>query len=203
MNKLALRNHFKALLNRSDITDALADTFIDQSITRITRSLRVPAMEGQASYLIAAATPKVSIPSDFLEAIDIYYDNHMLTRISMREMQDHIKSGQSGKPQFFARERQSFLLSPIPATGTIFINYYAQFSAMPLDSDENILAKIASDLIIYGALAYAADYYLDERSELFTMKYAQFFTEIQDQANEAETVGTLQAIRPTTYYDLE
>lgn len=45
MNKGEIRAHFKALLNRSDITDALADTFIDQGITRIQRSLRVPSME--------------------------------------------------------------------------------------------------------------------------------------------------------------
>ena len=31
MNKGELRAHMKALLNRSDCTDALADTFIDQA----------------------------------------------------------------------------------------------------------------------------------------------------------------------------
>ena len=35
MNKGQIRAHFKALLNRSDCPDALADTFIDQATTRI------------------------------------------------------------------------------------------------------------------------------------------------------------------------
>ena len=50
MNKGNLRSHFKAVLNRSDITDALADTFIDQGIARIQRSLRIPSMEKKHTY---------------------------------------------------------------------------------------------------------------------------------------------------------
>ena len=50
MNKGQLRAHFLALLNRSDCNDTLADTFIDQSIGRIYRTLRIPAMEKQQSY---------------------------------------------------------------------------------------------------------------------------------------------------------
>ena len=68
---------------------------------------------------------------------------------------------------------------------------------MTADSDENNLAAVGSDLIIYGALTYASDYYLDERASLFEQKYTQFMNEIQDQANEAEITGSLQAIRPT------
>ena len=45
MNLGNLRSHFIALLNRSDITNSLADTFIDQSIARIQRQLRIPSME--------------------------------------------------------------------------------------------------------------------------------------------------------------
>jgi len=50
MNKGEIRAHFIALLNRSDCSNALADTFIDQAITRIQRQLRVPAMEKQNQY---------------------------------------------------------------------------------------------------------------------------------------------------------
>ena len=67
-------------------------------------------------------------------------------------------------------------------------------------SDENALAKTASDLIIYGALGYAADYYLDERAQTFDGKFAQMMTEIQEQANEAEQSGGLMIIRPAQTY---
>ena len=201
MNLGVLRTHFKNLLNRSDITNSLADTFIDQSITRITRSLRVPAMEAQVSYSISASTTKIVLPNDFLEAIDLYYDSTLLTRLPMREMLNLKKSAQAGSPLYFSREQGNLLLYPSPTTGTVFLNYYAQFAQMTLDSDENILSKIASDLIIYGALVYAADYYFDERAGVFGEKYLKFMLELQEQANDAEMTGTLQAIRPLAYYD--
>ena len=80
-------------------------------------------------------------------------------------------------------------------------NYYASFPEMTSDSDENILAAIASDLIMYSALTYASDYYLDERTDVFEGKYQQFMNELQEQANDQEIVGTIQAIRPSYYID--
>jgi len=197
MNLGAIRTHFKALLNRSDITDALANTFIEQGIARVQRSLRIPAMEKRYNYSISAATPFVMLPNDFLEAISIYYDNLQLERLPMQEMLSSKKTGESGAPHYFAREGGSFLLSPEPSSGTLTLTYYAQLPEMTTDSSENILAKIASDLIIYSALTYAADYYLDDRASIYEQKYIQFMTELQEQANAAEVTGTLQRIRPS------
>lgn len=202
MNKGALRTHFKAVLNRSDITDDLADTFIDQSITRIQRVLRVPANEKQASYPISAATTKITVPGDFLEIINIYYDNHVMKRLGMAEIQDRIKTGETGSPHFYCREGASYLLFPTPSSGTVYLNYYCSFTEMSSDSDENTLAKIASDAIIYGALIFASDYFLDERAQLFNQKYNEFLIEITEQSNDAELAGEL-AMRPSTFYDAE
>ena len=41
---------------------------------------------------------------------------------------------------------------------------------MTADTDENDLAAVAPDLIIYGGLTYAADFYLDERRDIFEAK---------------------------------
>ena len=197
MNKGNLRTHFKAVLNRSDITDALADTFIDQGIARIQRSLRVPSMETQNTYNFTSQTTKVTLPSNFLEAIDVYYGNRALTRLPMRDIQEHSKSAESGSPYYFTREGSSLLLYPQPSGGTLVLNYYASFEEMTTDSSENLLAQIAPDLIIYAALTYASDYYLDERSAVFDTKYMTFMSEIQEQANDQELTGTIQSIRPS------
>ena len=45
MNKGELRTHIKDVLNRTDVTDALVDTFIFQTLSRIQRLLRIPSME--------------------------------------------------------------------------------------------------------------------------------------------------------------
>lgn len=196
MNKGDLRTHFKALLNRSDITDTLADTFIDQGIARIQRTLRVPSMEKQYTYTISGSTSFVMVPTDFLEAISLYYDNHQLTRLPLAEFLTKKRSGQAGSPHYFTREGGKFLIDPTPDSGSLILSYYSDFTEMTQDSDENELAVFGSDLIIYSALTYAADYYLDDRAPLFEQKYTVFLTEIQEQANDAETSGTLQSIRP-------
>lgn len=201
MNKGDIRTHFKALLNRSDCTDALADTFVDQSIARIQRSLRVPSMEKQQSYTISAATTLLVLPNDFLEIIDLYHGNTSLTRVPLSQIMEYKDANESGTPKFFTREGGTLLIYPYPTSGSVKLNYYAQFADMTADSDENNLAASSADLIIYGALSYAADYYLDERGPLFEQRYSQCMTEVQEQANDAETSGTVQAMRPTTVYE--
>ena len=196
MNLGSIRTHFKALLNRSDVTDALADTFIDQGITRIQRSLRVPSMEKKHTYNFSSEVSYVALPSDFLEAIDVYYDHTALKRVPMTEMAARKDGNETGTPSYFAREQGTLLLYPHPTSGSLTLNYYASFTEMVNDSDENVLAMIASDLITYAALTYAADYFLDERSMVFSQKYLEFLTELQEQANDAESSGSVQNIRP-------
>lgn len=202
MNKGDLRAHFLALLNRTDCTNALADTFIDQSIARIQRSLRIPPMEKTARYTIAVPTSLVTIPADFLEIMDLYHENTNLQRIPLARMVEYSASGEQGTPRFFSRQGDEILIFPFPTSGTLTLNYYAQFTEMVNDSDENDLAIIASDLITYGALSYASDYFLDERGQIFEMRFNQFMTEVQGQADDAEMSGTVQAILPTSSYEV-
>lgn len=200
MNKGEIRAHFKALLNRTDCDDTLADTFINQSIARIERTLRIPPMEKTQTYTIQASTSFVTIPSDFLEITDFYYDSTNLTRVPLGKMVEMSEGGQQGTPTSFAREGEVMKIYPYPTSGTITMNYYASFADMTSDTDENDLALIGSDLIIYGALAYASDYYLDERGQLFEAKFGQFMTEVQEQANDAETSGSVQSMQPVALY---
>ncbi len=201
MNKGALRVHFKDLLNRSDITDTLADTFVDQSISRIQRTLRVPSMEKQMSYTIVDKTAFLFLPNDFLEIIDFYYDSTSLTRLPLRDIMQLRDGGESGTPKFFAREGGSLVIYPYPSSGSVKLNYYGEFAEMAADTDENNLAASSSDMIIYGALSFASDYYLDERGPLFEQRFVQLLTEVQEQANDAEMSGTVQVMRPTAVYE--
>jgi|TARA_B110000238_G_scaffold171918_1_gene190097 hypothetical protein len=203
MNKGELRTHFLALLNRSDCTDALANTFIDQSMGRILRTLRIPSMEKKQTYAISSVGGLYSIvlPADLIEAIDIYYDGIGLVRLPMHDMVANQKTGGLGSPQFFTREQGTFLLYPMPTTGTLFINYYGELPAVTSDSDSNSLTILAADAIIYTALSYAADYFLDERGALFDGKSVAFVNEIQEQADTAESSGGIQVMRPTVRFE--
>ena len=203
MNKGEIRAHFIALLNRSDCSNALADTFIDQAITRIQRQLRVPAMEKQNDYNVAsdAGTSKVTMPADLLEIIELYYDGNALVRIPLHEMVQYQKTGELGSPRFFCREQGNIKIYPMPSSGNLFLNYYAEQDPLTSDTDTNMLTNIASDLLTYTALAYAADYFLDERGQIFNDKSSSFLLEIQEHANSSEQSGVNQVVRPTHYYE--
>ena len=200
MNYGDIKTHFKNLLNRNDISDALQETFIDQGIQRIQRSLRVPLMEKQRSYTISSQTDEVTLPTDFLEIMDIYHETTALQRVPLSTMLDYKTNTRTGTPEYFCREQNEILLYPEPSTGTLKLNYYGEFSDMSADTDENNLAAVAPDLIIYAALTYASDYYIDERADIFESKFVQFLTEMQEQANDQELSGTTQQIQPSATY---
>jgi hypothetical protein len=71
-------------------------------------------------------------------------------------------------------------------------------------TDTTPMTLVASELIIYAALTFAADYYLDERAALFEGKFNQFMAEHQEMANDQELNGGTQAILPTyTFQDYD
>jgi len=196
MNYGALKSHFEALLNRSDITSALTETFIDQGIARIQRQLRTPMNEKKVNYTITNKTTYVTLPQDFLEIISLYQGDYELQRITMNKYRELQGRGAEGVPQYFMREQQRLYIYPAPSDGELSLYYYCVFPELEADADENDLTSVAPDLVSYAALTYAADYYLDERAGIFEQKYNQFLTEIQEQANDQELNGGTQAIQP-------
>ena len=200
MNKGQIRAHFLALLNRSDCPDPLADTFIEQATTRVQRVLRTPAQEAQQTYTITGLTSSVTIPNNLLEIISAYMDGVALTRIPHHEMLQAQKTGEQGLPRLMCRQQGQILLHPQPTTGTVYLDYYAEFPTLATDTDSNALTAIASDILTYTALSYAADYFMDERAALFEQKSGQFLAELQEQSNAAEQSGINQVMRPTVVY---
>jgi hypothetical protein len=159
-------------------------------------------MEKTHTYNLTASTSTLIIPADFLEIIDIYYASTNLSRVTMSRYVEMSQPAEQGTPRYFTRVGETIKIYPYPTSGSVSINYYGQFADMSQDTDENDLAIIASDLITYGALGYASDYFLDERGPLFETKFVQFLSELQEQANDAELSGTVQAMQPiTTYQD--
>jgi len=200
MNYGDIKSHFNDLLNRSDITTALTTRFLDQGIARIQRQLRTPMNEKVRNYSITSQTASVTVPNDFIELVSLYYDDRELRRLPMSAFRPMVSSAYEGKPIYFTRQQADLLLHPQPASGTLTMIYYGEFDAMSADSDENILAKAAPDLVVYGGLTFAADFYLDNRAEVFEQKFNQFLGEVQEQANDQELSGGTNSIRPAYEY---
>lgn len=202
MNYGDMKSHFNELLNRSDITSALTTRFIDQGIARVQRSLRIPAMEIQMVYDIQGTTTAIIVPNNFIETIDLYHSKGtVLNRISMSRMQQFKQEGKTGTPLYYTREQADFHVYPYPSSGTLTLNYYGEFEPFTSDSTETTMSHIASDLIIYAALTYAATYYLDEREALFEQKFTTLINELQLQADDQEMNGGTQVLGSAYTYE--
>ena len=102
----------------------------------------------------------------------------------------------AGQPQFYTRIGNLFQFRPAPALDTeLTLYYYGEFEQFTGDSDETVLSLIAPDLLIYGALSYAADYFMDDRAQAFEGRYGQIAQALQDQAYDVEAHDA--AVSPT------
>ena len=201
MNYGDLKAHFNDLLNRTDITTTLTTRFIDQGLSRIQRQLRVPTMEKQHVYIISSTITEITLPSDFIEIINLYHSggNH-LREYRCRRCVSICRMPIQVQPLYFTRQQAKLLLFPHPSDGTITLDYYGELDTFTSDNSETTLSKIAPDLIIYAGLTFAADFYLDERAPTFEQKYTQFLTELQEQSNDQELNGSTQVIQPAYLY---
>jgi hypothetical protein len=196
MNYGDIKSHFNDLLNRSDITTALTERFIDQGIARIQRQLRTPMSERVLNITITGQTESLTLPSDFMEIISLYMNEYELERVTMRKYREVANTAVEGKPTMFVRQAEKILVYPQPTSGTLSLYYHGEFPALSADSDSNVLTNAAPDLIIYAAATFAADFYLDTRADVFETKFNQFLIELQEQANDQELQGGTQSILP-------
>jgi hypothetical protein len=194
VNYSDLQAQFQSLLNRRDCTSTQAATFLQQAITRIQRELRVPAMEKSVVATIDSTYNGLVIPSDLLELINIVPASvtpDLQERLSKCDLTEALQaSALPGKPRLYARQGGVWVLGPSPAAGAqIRIDYYAEVAPLVNPTDTNIFTLIAGDLIVYGALSYAADFYTDKRKATFEGTYGLILSDLQNMADEDEENG--------------
>ncbi len=191
MDLSTLRTNFKRAIIRTDVTDAQANTYLSLAQSRAERSLRIPSNEKTVTYTIASPYAHPTIPNDFLRARALYYKNKPLKKMALKDiirMAADDGSTESGTPLYYAREGNQFRLYPTPAVGdtNLTLIYWGEFEEMTADGDENTLAAIAPDLLIYGALVFAASDYADERVAVYEQFYQTFLAEIVQMAEDEE-----------------
>lgn len=198
MNKAQIRAQFKALLNRNDCSDALADTFIDQTIGRIQRTLRVPSMEKALTITFTDELPDSFIlPNDFMGMKDLYFIqepySRSLERVEHGRFLDmHSLSGTV--PQVYTRIQNSIKVKPAAAGMTLYMVYYGEIPDLVSDTDENFVTQIAPDLLVYGALSFACDYFVDDRKDPFEQRYETIYNEVLEQNYQLEFSGGMNMV---------
>lgn len=182
MNKGQIRSQFLALLNRNDCSNELADTFLEQGLARIQRTLRVPAMEKVQTYTANDIAPDALVlPSDFLNIKHLYCGDVLLEFVDLNRF---LRTPHSvDTPRIYTRIQGSLKIKPVPPEGTeILMVYHGEIPDLVTDTDTNFITEIAPELLVYGALTYSADYFIDERKPLFEETFGRVFAELMEQA---------------------
>lgn len=187
-----LTTQFTGLMNRRDLSanSSLVSTFINGSIMRIQRGLRSPLNEKWVTVTITDPYNGLVIPSDFLELIGIYPNADWVVRAKREKLERSLNYAQfsTDKPLLYTRQGGVWILGPAPSVGdTILLGYYSEISPPLVNpTDENILSIVAWDLIVYGALVLACEYYNDKRVDRFEARYQQIFADIKDMGDDDE-----------------
>jgi hypothetical protein len=193
-----LKAQFNAILNRTDITTALTETFISQAMSRAQRELRLPAQERELTVTVTEPFTGITVPTDFLQSISVTA-NDFYVGYTPRAAFLELPQGAQGIPLTYTRLGNKFVYKPTPVADTVITHYYyGEFTPFTTEDSTSTISLVAPDLIIYGALSYASDYYLDERKVDFEARYQQISQALQDQAYDADGPGEVQ---PTAFFD--
>jgi hypothetical protein len=214
MSYLSMQADFMSILNRDDCTTTLANTFLTQAMTQIERECRLPCMERIIQFTAPATTPmnSVSIPSDFLEPIDMYVQSQSghhycppafnssdtwfpLKHSSYRQA---LLVNQRDVPKVYSRYTGQFYFSgAIPPKVMVQLVYYGQFTPIVDQTQDNEATASIPDLIIYKALgSYAGDYFQHESGPQWEARYQQLLQSAQLLAQDADWKGGPMQIAP-------
>lgn len=191
---------FTGILNRRDITPAQITTFMQMGVQYVQRKLRVPPMETTLIHT-CDGTKIVPVPGDFLEAIALYTDDttNGVAKLEKRDLQTVLQAAQApGSPRYYYRSGGNFLLGPTPTSGTtLYVHYYADASQLVADTDSNWLTEAGPTILVYAALKYAADFFLDDRKSAFAETLGEDMSDLQEMASRDELVnGSISPLYP-------
>ena len=145
-------------LNREDLTNVIPD-FIELAENRIFHELRAPINEKTAD-LTLGSDGYATIPSDYLEVKDLFWNYNPLSRVSLTQIHSYVeRSGVA--PEVYAREQSKLLVYPNPtqvAGDTLRIIYYFTPDNLSATSSTNSIFQTAPELYLYGTLVEAANY---------------------------------------------
>lgn len=197
MNYTDLKDSIASYLHRSDLTSMIPE-FIADAEARIYNELRIKAME--ASYSQAVSSGSVTLPTGFLEWINLYVDGDSAQKLTRKDPEwiytNYPARNGAGKPVFFAREGESLIFGPYAGAYTINGRYYKRLTALSASNTTNWFTENEPALLRYGALCEAAPYMInDERIPIWEGKYQAAKARIQKTDRDESTSGSLIQMR--------
>lgn len=199
MTYAELKAQFNALLNRTDLTTALQTLFLDQAVTRSQRELRVPGNEKEVETTVGAVFTGLTVPSDYIQTISMECEDEPVEYLPVGTFRK-LGVPTSGQPHYYTRVLGVISFNPNPSADMVIAHsYYGEFPSFGAESASTVLSVSLSDLVLYGALSFAADYYLDERAISFEQRFQSILVAVQAQGYDAD--GFNSAVQPAYSLD--
>lgn len=156
----SLKTTIADYLHRSDLSDAIIANFIQLGEVRLNRNLRVLQQEATSTLTLSADASSVSLPSDWIETIDVIYsdDKRNIQPQNIRNLNSQRTTDTTkGRPHLYATTNGTMIFELIAdQTYSILLNYFKKFDVA---SDSiNWLLTNAPDAYLYSALIEAKGY---------------------------------------------
>lgn len=189
----ALQTTIANYLSRDDLTSAIPD-FIQLAEIRLRRDLRLRQMLTQTSTAATGGVATISLPSDFLQARDVYVDSDPDFPITFATPSTLIRNGrtnQSGVPAFYTILGTTIQFAPIPDSNyTIKILYYAAPDFLSSANTSNLFLTTCPDALLYGSLGEAEPYLMnDPRLQTWGALYDRAIAALTKSDEEAQYSG--------------
>ena len=184
-------------LSRSDLIYAVPE-FIGLAEERIARDVRCRQMVTSATLATVAGVESVALPDRWLEGVSlrIVTPQMRLEYLTPEALRGAFGSTYSGLPSVYTIEGTNIILGPVPAqVYDLQATYYARFEALET-SNTNALLVASPSLYLFGALAEAAPYLMDDqRAGMWEAKYAAAVRQVNATESSAASAGTSLRIR--------
>lgn len=181
-------------LARTDLT-AMIPAFIQLAETRLRRDLRLRQMLKVSTTQSTANVSTIELPFDFIEMRDLHFNTNPITVLKYDTPNVFYRntfSTISGKPTNYTVLAQEFQLAPIPDTSyTLQMLYYAAPSYLSNSNVSNVFLFNCPDLLLYGSLAEAAPYLMDDvRLQTWATLYDRGLASLTISDDQGEYAGS-------------
>ena len=191
-----LKDAIANFLARDDLTAQIPD-FIQLAEARMSRELETREQEKRATATLTAGDEYIALPTDMREIRSVKLNTSpvkVLSYFSPIGLDNQYSSDGQGRPEGYSIVGKEMKLRPIPDTGyTAEIIYIGTLPAIS-DTVTPTLFLRSPDLYLYGSLAEAYAYLLDEgRATQYDAKFSRGIQEVKvDEQRSHYGGGSLQ-----------
>ena len=188
---------FAFFLARSDLSAQIPD-FITLAEARLSRELETRSQEKRSVANLVVGDEYIYLPSDFREVREVKLNTSPLTVLkyhSPASLDEQYPSNGNGKPRGFSIVGLEMKMRPVPdSTYEMEIIYIGGVTPLSASNPSNNILLRSPDAYLYGALAEAYAYLLDEtRAAQYMARFEKAMEEIKiDEQRAHYGTGSIQ-----------